>query len=374
MKILFTGGGTGGHIFPIIAIAREIRKMSQSQNIRLFYIGPRDDFASILLSQEGIGVKTIWAGKIRRYLTPTSFIQNLFDVLVKIPIGIIQSFVYIFLLAPDLILSKGGFGSVPPVLTGWILQTPIFLHESDVAPGAANRFLNRFASKIFASFPQTEYFKPSKMIAVGNPIRREMLQESKAVAQELFKLTGEKSVILFLGGSQGAQRINDEILEVLPELLTEFEVIHQTGIKNFKQIRAEARVVISKDLEKYYHPFPFFKEQELEKAYRLADLVVSRAGSGSIFEIAAFGKPSILVPLPEAAQDHQFKNAYNYAKNGACHVLEEENFTSHFFLERLKFLFSHPQELNKMSQAAQAFAKPEAATTLAKYIIEYLLG
>ncbi len=374
MKILFTGGGTGGHIFPIIAVAREIRKVYSSQNLRLFYIGPKDDFASILLSQEGIEVKAVWAGKIRRYVTFSSVIQNFFDVFIKIPVGILQSFIHIFYITPDLIFSKGGFGSVPPVIAGWVLQTPVFLHESDVAPGAANRFLERFALKIFVSFSDTEYFKPSKMILVGNPIRKEILEESKKTSQELFKLTDEKPVILVLGGSQGAQRINDEILEVLSDLLKEFEIIHQTGTNNFKQIEAESKVVISKDLEKYYHPYPFFREEELEKAYRLADLIVSRAGAGSIFEIAAFGKPSILVPLPEAAQNHQFKNAYSYAQTGACHVLEEENFTSHFFLEKLKLLFSHPLELEKMSRAAKEFAKPEAATVMAKYIIQYLIN
>jgi len=363
MKILFTGGGSGGHIFPIIAVARELRKV-YPQDIRFFYIGPRDDFASVLLSQEGIEVKAIWAGKVRRYLTVVSLIQNLFDVFIKIPIGILQSFIF----------SKGGFGSLPPIIAGWLLQTPIFLHESDVAPGAANRFLSRLAKKVLVSFPNTEYFSLSKMILVGNPIRREMLDESEAVAQDFFKITNKKPIILILGGSQGAQRINDEILEVLSELLQEFELIHQTGVKNFKQIEAEAKVVISKDLEKYYHPFPFFREQELKKAYRLADLIVSRAGAGSIFEIAALAKPSILVPLSEAAQNHQIKNAYSYAQNGASQVLEEANFTSHFFLEKLKTLFAHPLELEKMSQAAQEFAKPLAATNIAKDIVSYLFS
>jgi len=372
MKILFTGGGTGGHVFPIIALTREIRKIDQSQDTQLFYIGPKDEFSSILLSQEGIEVKIILGGKIRRYLGLKTFFQNLIDVLIKIPIGFFQAFFYLFFLAPDLIVSKGGFGSIPGVMAGWILRIPILLHESDIAPGLANQFLSRFASKIFVSFPRTEYFKPSKMVLVGNPIRKQMLEESKKQAQEFLKLTKEKPVILVLGGSQGAQRINDKILEVLSDLLKNFEVIHQTGIKNFKQVKAEAKVVISKDLEKYYHPFPFFKEQELEKVYRLADLIVSRAGSGSIFEIAVFGKPSILVPLPESAQNHQVKNAYAYSQNGSCQILEEPNFTAHFFLEKLKYLFAHPQQLEKMSKKAKGFAKPEAASIMAKHILQYL--
>ena len=372
MKLVFTGGGTGGHIFPIIAVVREIRKSYQDKDIEFFYIGPKDEFFSILLSQESIKVKTVLGGKIRRYFGIKALFQNFIDVFIKIPIGFFQAFFYFFLLAPDLIVSKGGFGSVPGVMAGKLLQIPIFLHESDIAPGLANQFLARFSLKIFVSFPKTEYFKPSKMILIGNPIRREILEESKKEAQEIFKLTKEKSVVLILGGSQGAQRVNDRILEVLSDLLQNFEVIHQTGRANFKQVQAEAKVVISKDLEKYYHAFPFFKEQEIEKAYRLADLIVSRAGSGSIFEIAAFGKPSILIPLPESAQNHQVKNAYSYAENGACQILEEPNFTPNFFLERLKYLFSHPQELEKMKKAAKQFSKPEAAVKMAEYILQYL--
>lgn len=372
MKVLFTGGGTGGHIFPIIAVAREIRKIYEGKELQFFYLGPKDEFTSILLSQEGIKVKRVLAGKIRRYLGWKSFFQNLIDLLIKIPFGILQAFFYVFFLAPDLIFSKGGYGSIPGVIAGFLLRVPIFLHESDIAPGLANRFLSRFSGDIFVSFPKTEYFKPSKMILIGNPIRREILKSPKQEAQEFFKLISKKPVILILGGSQGAQRINDEILEVLQELLENFEIIHQTGQKNYKQVRAEAKVVISKDLEKYYHVFPFFKEEELKKAYSIADLIIARAGSGSIFEIAALGKPSILIPLPEAAQNHQIKNAYSFAQKGACLVLEEANFTSRFFLEKLKYLFSQPEELEKMSKATKDFARPLAAKRIAQQLVNYL--
>jgi len=345
MKILFTGGGTGGHIFPIVAISREIRKICPKEKIEFFYIGPRDDFGEILLSQEGIKVKTILAGKIRRYFDFKSFFENLIDIFIKIPLGIFQAFFYLFFLAPDLIFSKGGFGSIPAVLSGKLLGVPIFLHESDAIPGMANRFLARFSLEIFVSFPKTLYFPEEKMILVGNPIRREILEGSKEEAKEYFKLVGGKPLVLILGGSQGAQRINDKILEILPEILKNFELIHQGGEKNFSQVKEEAKVMIVKNFEKYYHLFPFLKEEELKMAYAACDLIVSRAGAGTIFEIAALGKPAILIPLPEAAQDHQLKNAYTFAETGATKVLEEKNFTPHFFWERLRYLFSHPEEL-----------------------------
>ena len=388
MKILFTGGGTGGHIYPIIAVCRELHKIypsvsnsqkansqknKQKKELELFYIGPRDKFGKMLLSQEGIKVTEIVAGKLRRYFGPITFFQNIIDIVFKIPIGIVQSFFYIFFLNPDLIFSKGGYGSLPAVISGWLLRVPVFLHESDISPGLANRFLNKLSVEVFVSFPRTEYFSVKKMILVGNPVRREILLGTQEEAKNLFELTGEKPVVLVFGGSQGAQRINEAILQILPTILTTFEVIHQCGERNFKQMQAESKVMITKDLAKYYHLFSLLREKELKQAYQIADFIISRGGSGSIFEIAAIGKPSILIPLPKSAQDHQLKNAYSYCETGACFVIEEVNLAPHFFLERLKYLISNPKEMKNMETAAISFAKPRAAQVIAQYLLEYLM-
>jgi len=373
MKILFTGGGTGGHVFPIIAIVREIRKIYPKDKLEFYHIGPKDNFSQMLLSQEDIKTKTILAGKIRRYPGRESFFQNALDLLFKIPLGTIQAFFFIFFLSPDLIFSKGGYASLPVIFANWIFEIPVFLHESDVAPGLGNKASGKLAVEIFVSFPKTEYFARERMLAVGNPIRKEVLNGSRERAKEIFKLTGEKPVILVLGGSQGAQKINDVLISILPEMLESFEIIHQCGEGNFKQVETETKMVVKGELEKYYHLYAFLHELELKHAYQASDLIVSRAGAGSIFEIAALAKPSILIPLRIAAQNHQIKNAYAYAENGACLVMEEENLTPRFFLEKLKFLFSHPEELEKMVQKTAEFAKPEAAQIIAKYIIEYLL-
>jgi len=373
-KILFTGGGTGGHLFPIISVVREIKKISPT-DFRFYFIGPGEKLAKELLPKEGIKTIFVLTGKIRRYLNFLSFFQNLID-LVKIPIGIFQAFLYIFFINPDLIFSKGGFGSIPAVVAGWILRVPIFLHESDAVPGLANRFLIRFATEIFTSFPTNVYFPKfplNKIVLVGNPVREELLKDlSKKRGREYFKIKGEKPVLLILGGSQGAQRINEKILQILPEMLKDFEVIHQTGKRNFDEIKIIADNILPKELREFYHPVPFLKETELRDAFTVSDFVISRAGAGSIFEIALFEKPSILIPLPEAAQDHQTENAYRYAENGATMVLEEENFTPHFLLERIRFLFSHPGELEKMRIAAKNFAKPQAAKIIATYLVEFL--
>ncbi len=372
MKIVFTGGGTGGHVFPIVAIVRELKKLSG--NFEFYYLGPKDDFAKKTLLKEGIRPKWILAGKLRRYLTLLSPLANSFDLFVKIPLGFLQAFCYLFFLNPDLIFSKGGYGSFPVVLAGWLLGTPVFLHESDCRRGLANKILGIFASKIFISFPQTEGFKKGKMILSGNPIRNEIFQISKEKAFSRLKLLGGRPVILVLGGSQGAQRINDQILGILKELVKGFEIIHQTGEKNFQQVKAEAEVLVDKEWLKYYHPYPFLEEEDLGAAFVASDLIIARAGAGTIFEIAYCGKPSILIPLPEAAQDHQLANAYAFAKEGGAIVMEEENLSPRFLLATLRLLFSEPERLQKMGEKAKQFSMPEAAKKIANYIFKFLTG
>ncbi|MDP3093224.1 MAG: UDP-N-acetylglucosamine--N-acetylmuramyl-(pentapeptide) pyrophosphoryl-undecaprenol N-acetylglucosamine transferase [bacterium] len=392
MKIVLTGGGSGGHIFPLIAVVREIKslylqkRLEESLNVfgeakgrakyqeslEFRYLGPRDDFSLILLAQEGVRTKEIAAGKLRRYLDWQSFLDNLVDIFLRTPLGIMQSFFDLFFFAPDLIFSKGGYGSFPVVVAGWFLGIPIFLHDSDVDPGLANQLLAKFAKKILVSFPKTERFPPSKMILTGNPVRKELLYGNPLEAKEVLNIAGGKPVIIIIGGSQGAQRINDLILAILPNMLKYFEILHQIGEKNFVKTRAEAVVTVPKGREKYYHPFPFLREEDYKQALSICDLIVARAGGGTIFEIAAAGKPSILIPYPEAAQGHQLKNAYSFAAGGATVIMEEANLTPNFFLEKLKNLFSRPGELEKMAKASRNFAKPEAARDIASIIFNFL--
>lgn len=372
MKILFTGGGTGGHVVPLVAVARELLQMRREQDLDLLYLGPKDEFGDMLLSQENIRIFHISAGKLRRYGGIKAILQNVVDIFFKNPLGFLQAFWKLFFLAPDLMFSKGGYGSLPATVAGWLLGIPIFLHESDSVPGLANRISAKFSTMVFTSFPRTERFPQGKTMLLGNPVRTEILKGSQDQAKQFFHLQGEKPLVCIIGGSQGARRVNEMLLIVLEEMLKTFEIIHQTGEKNYQEMRQETSAVLSEEAKKFYHPVPFLKETELRDAYAAANLIVARAGSGSIFEIAAVGKPSILIPLPESAQNHQVKNAYEYAKTGAAVVLEEANVAPHFFLEKLKNLFSNPQELQKMSQAAASFAKPQSANNIAKYLLEYL--
>ena len=367
MKILFTGGGTGGLIFPIIAIIREIKKTYIQKDLEIFYIGPEDDYSLSLLAQEDIKIKTILTGKLRRYFS----IENLLDMFLM-PIGIIQALFWIFFISPDIIFSKGGYGSFPATVAGWILQTPIFLHESDATPGLSSRIESKWALEIFTSFPETEYFPKERVISVGNPIRKEILEGSKEEAKKAFDLQGNKPIVLIIGGSQGSRAINETVLEVLPELVDSFEIIHQTGTKNYNEVSAQGQALIGNEMKKYYHPYPFLNEYQLKNALYACDLVVSRAGSGAIFEISAAGKPAILIPLPSAAGNHQVKNAYQFAKSQGAEVIEEANLQPHFLLEKLNYLFSKPNILQKMAEGSLNFSKPRAAQIIANYLLEYL--
>lgn len=369
-RILFTGGGTGGHIFPIIAIAEEMKK--RDLNLSLTYIGPSDFTSKTFLAPAKIKAYYITSGKLRRYFSISAIFSNIADLFIKIPFGIFQAFTIMFFSAPDVIISKGGFGSIPVIIAGWILRIPIFMHESDVVPGLANKIGSKFSEKVFVSFPisEMEYFPQKKMIESGNPVRKILAQGNREDGQKLFSLSGEKPVVLILGGSQGSERINEVILDILIDVLQDFEIIHQTGMAGFKRVKNESLAMIDESLRKYYHPYFFLDEKELALAYAASDCIVARSGAGTIFEIALLKKPSILIPLPESAQNHQVRNAYSYAKNGACLVLEEGNFTHHFFLEKLREILNEDKET--MQKGAEMFSKPFAAVIVARYVLDFL--
>jgi UDP-N-acetylglucosamine--N-acetylmuramyl-(pentapeptide) pyrophosphoryl-undecaprenol N-acetylglucosamine transferase len=380
VRIILTGGGSGGHTFPLIAIIRKLKSLAQEQNINLslLYIGP-EDFTIPYLEKEGIEIKFISAGKIRRYFS----FQNFTDIFKTIA-GIFQSLWHVYSFMPDAILSKGGYGAFPVSLWGIIFFIPTYIHESDVVPGLTNRIIGKFAKKIFISFKGTEkYFNPNKTILVGNPIREELLSNINANKENTKKVLGlsNRPILLILGGSQGSEHINDVILDALPKLINNLEIIHQTGTNNYDRVIKESDVVFreiikNEELKKYYHPIAFLEETDtpsltsLKDILLISDLVVSRAGSGSIFEIAAFKKPSILIPLPWASQDHQKKNAYEYAQTGAAIVIEENNLKPSILSNTILNLINDQETLKKMSLAAQSFAKLDAALKIAQYLLE----
>lgn len=370
LRILLTGGGTGGHIYPLIAVNEELRKIAKEKNIDLDirYFGVPNDYRSAL-EKEGIAVSKIIGAKRRRYFDP----RNLIDFL-KFFFSIFQLLGKIFFFMPNVVFSKGGPGALAVVIVARFYRIPVIIHESDSTPGLTNQISAHFAERIAISFPSAAEYFSDKIASVGNPIRVSLVenQGDSSTAKQMLGFIKTKPLILFINGSQGATRINDFILDNIKDLVGSFQILQQTGAANFINVKREMEIAtanLTNEEKMSYKIVPYF-DNNLKDAYTAADVIVSRAGSGSIFEIAAFKKPSILIPLPEAASDHQLKNAYEYFKTGAAVIIEANNLTPNILINEIKKIISDPARLQKMSEAAKNFYKPEAAKLIAEEIIK----
>lgn len=363
MRIVLTGGGSGGHLFPLIAVAQEIRKIADKNKIvsvDFIYLGAEVREINIF-EKEFIQYKFIIAGKFRRYAS----IYNIIDFF-KLPIGIIQSFFILFFIYPDAIFSKGGFGAYPVVVAGWLLRIPIIIHESDSVPGLSNKWSAKFAKRIAVSFPKTiTLFSAKKTGYTGNPVRTGLVNGSKDEAKQMFNLIGMRPIILVLGGSQGSEAINDAFLRMLPKLLNKYELIHQTGGANYSNTLNESRTILSQEQQRYYHPIGFMEEREMANAYACCDIIISRAGANSIFEIAMVGKPSIIIPLPSAAGNHQVINAHEFSKSGAAVIIEQANFYPGIVETKINSILANPDIYQSMALSARKFSKDDATYIIA---------
>ncbi|NOQ68000.1 UDP-N-acetylglucosamine--N-acetylmuramyl-(pentapeptide) pyrophosphoryl-undecaprenol N-acetylglucosamine transferase, partial [Patescibacteria group bacterium] len=288
----------------------------------------------------------------------------------KIPVGIIQSLYYVQKFKPDAVFSKGGFASVPPVIAAWILRVPIVTHESDIVPGLANKIISRFASKILISFSATEkYFDKNKVVLTSNPIRSDITKGNIENALKFFRLSSDLPTILIFGGSQGAQKINEIVLESLPKILEKYQVIHQCGDKNYKEIKNKISKLNLKHLERY-RVYPFIKN-EMKDAYALADIVIARAGANSLFEIIALNKPSIIIPLSTSANDHQMENAKFFAEKGMITLIKEENLTVDVLMKELSKILQEDDFRDNMTRKMDEYnsGKKNAAKLIAEEII-----
>lgn len=368
MRIVLTGGGTGGHLFPLIAVARELKNIALERGIydtEIRFFGPKttDESLYSALNEEGIKFESVMSGKLRRYFS----LQNPID-LIKFVLGLFQAQWRLFKFMPDVIFSKGGYGSLPVVIVGWMFGVPVIIHESDTIPGLVNKISGKFAKRIAIAFPSAaKYFNNSKVAIVGNPTRDDLRTGTLAEAKNIFNLKGDKSLILIMGGSQGAQAINDLVMTILDDLILRYEVVLVCGEKNYQNIHNESKARLKPEQLEYFHVYPFLKS-ELKHIFTAANLLISRAGAGSIFEIAFMGKPSIIIPLPNSAQDHQLENAYEYSKYGATIVIEQQNLTPHLFLDNISRILSDEQLSRQMSENALKFATPNAARKIAEEI------
>lgn len=368
MRFVLVGGGTGGHFYPLMAIAESLKASSTEKGgeMELFYIGP-DPYDSAALEELSITFARCPSGKLRRYRS----VLNLFSPFLIIW-GIIVALIRLFIIYPDAVMSKGGYTSVPVVIAAWLLRIPIVIHESDMLVGRANRLGARFARHIGVAYPETaSSFPQNKTALVGIPVRRTLRAPIPGNGHEELGIDRSLPVILVLGGSGGAERINTLLLQSLDELLPTYSIIHQTGAVHLEPVRRAAEALIKDpELQKRYHPIGFLSAKMLHTAYGVASIVVSRAGSTTIFENALHSKPSILVPIPQEVSHDQRANAYAYAQTGAAVVIEEGNLNDGLLAAEISRIMNDAAAYQKMSEAARTFAPADAADKLAAILTQ----
>ncbi len=376
MKIVITGGGSGGHFYPLMAVVDQIKLECLEQKIlepRIYYTGPNKYNAKELFDRD-IKFVYIPAGKRRINPRGLAVINNFIDIF-KMGFGVIIGVIKIFTIFPDIVFAKGGYTSFPTLLAAKLFGIPVVLHESDSYPGRVNIWAAKFAKRLAVSFKEAaQHFDKTKVAYTGQPIRAELLTPIKVGACEYLNLEKDLKTISVLGGSQGAQKINDIIISILPELVKNFQIIHQTGKSNFEIVKGMAKLslegVTNPDR---YKPVDYLNIMSLRMLGGVSDIIISRAGSG-LFEIASWGVPSILIPIADSNGDHQRKNAFNYARSGACEVIEESNLSGQIILNEIKRILSNTDLQNKMRENALSFSTPNAAKTIAHEILNIALS
>ena len=371
MKILFTGGGSGGHFYPIIAVAEKLNAMLARENIvktELYYMSTEPYNEQLLFANE-IKFIRVTAGKVRGYFS----VLNFFD-LFKTAWGVAKAFFQIFFLYPDVIFGKGGFPSFPVLFAARFFRIPIIIHESDSVPGRVNAWAGKFAQKIAISYPEAAQFFPAgKTAHTGNPIREEILRPSVKNAFKELELDPNIPVLLVLGGSLGARTINEQMETLAPRLVEKYQIIHQTGTAHMADVQTTvAGLLGGNPNSSRYHVYGYLDTETMKLAAEAAKMVVSRAGS-AIFEIAAWGVPAILIPIANHVGDHQRKNAFSYARAGGAVVIEEANLGPNILMSEIEGLMLNEMKRAEMKDAAKAFAHPDAAEKIAEQIIAVLL-
>jgi len=350
-KILLTGGGTAGHVTPNMALLPGLKSMG----FDIHYAGTRNGMERELVSKTGVTYHCISAGKLRRYFD----LKNFTDVF-KIALGFFQSLILMVKLRPSIVFSKGGFVSCPVVWAAWLAGVPVIIHESDITPGLANKLSMPFAKKICFSFPETETCLPSaKREATGLPVRDELLRGDARRGRELCGFDEGKPVIMVIGGSLGAQAVNEAVRGALDKLLDDFNVCHICG----KGGKAPGS-------RKGYCQFEYVGE-ELPDIFAMADMVISRAGATALFELLALRRPALLIPLGTAAsRGDQILNARSFEKQGYAGVLLQDGLNGTVLAENVRNFY------DKRDGYISAMNRAEAGNAAEKVldVIKRLVG
>lgn len=349
-RIVLTGGGTAGHVTPNIALIAKLQELDYD----IHYIGSYQGIEKELIEKLGIKYYGISSGKLRRYLD----IKNFSDPF-KVLKGISQAKKLMKKLQPDVVFSKGGFVAVPVVLAAKKRKIPTIIHESDMTPGLANRLCIPSAVKVCANFPETiNYLPKGKAVLTGTPIRKELFSGNKIKGLDFCGFTANKPVILVVGGSTGALKVNEAIRNLLPTLLKSFQVIHLCGKGKMDPVYEGTKGYVQYE----------YISSELSDLFAAADLVISRAGANAICELLALKKPNILIPLSAAAsRGDQILNAESFERQGYSYVIKEEELTNETLLTAVNEVFDNRE---KYMEAMNKSVQNDATAAIVKLIEE----
>ncbi|SDP66529.1 undecaprenyldiphospho-muramoylpentapeptide beta-N-acetylglucosaminyltransferase [Desulforhopalus singaporensis] len=357
MRLLLTGGGTGGHLFPAVATAQAFR--NRFPDCKVLFVGTNRKIDTNSLARYGFDSETVTC-----YGLKGKNIFQLIRAVATLPFAYMQALKIIRNFRPDVILGVGGYVTGPVVAAGKQMGIATVIHEQNSVPGLANRKLGKIADRVCLSLPGSgQLFDAEKIVYTGNPVRENILRLG-GVAQEK---KGDKTCILVLGGSQGAHAINELVpraLALVPEKSRQhLKIIHQTGSRDAQMVEKAYRT-LKIDVE----VAPFFND--MEKVYRDADFLISRAGATTLSELAVLGKPAVLIPYPFAADNHQQKNADYYVQGGGAVLLPEAGLTPEKLAQAVQELLDNPKKREKMAASMKKLAFPDAPERIVACCLE----
>ena len=369
MRVLVSGGGSGGHIYPALAIATELREKYQAE---IVFLGSDDGLETMVVPAAGFRLATVKAGKLRRYISW----QTITGVL-RVPVGVIQAIGIIRKFHPQVVFTSGGYVSVPAGLAARLNGVPLLMHNQDVPPLLSNKLVAPLATRISVVFADSlAYFPAHKTVQLGNPIRQAMLDVRHIRPQEARKRLGfeeQQPLLLVTGGSQGARHLNQIVCEALPNLLTYCQVLQISGKELYSETQKlsnDTLTHLEEPLRRRYRLVAYLNE-EMPLALQAADLVLCRSGASTLCELAVMGKPSILVPLPPAiGSSPQEANAEMFERKAAAEVIKDHDLKPRELVERVKYILSSSTRLEAMAEASSSFAKPQATQEIIAELVK----
>ncbi len=373
MRVLISGGGTGGHIYPALAVATQLRDDYQAD---ILYLGSDDGLETRLIPEAGFRLAVIKAGKLQRFIS-----WRTVTGVARVPIGMVQAVGIVRNFRPDVAFTSGGYVAVPAGLAARLNGVPLLMHQQDVPPNLSNRLLAPLAERISVAFAESmPYFPAHKTVQMGNPLRETMLdvrQMTRQQARTALGLAPDVPVVLVTGGSQGARHLNQVLCDALPELLQDCQVLQISGTALFEETRVRSRQrlsVLDDKTQQRYRLVPYM-DAEMPLALQAAELVVCRAGASTLSELALLGKPSILVPLPpEIGSSPQEANAAAFGQKQAAEVIRNGDLKPELLVKRVKSIITSISVLQSMSEAVQSFAKPQATQEIVETVVQMAQG